>query len=71
MNAWEEVYKALTECDLFCGVHDATNGKKAFMHGIYAVMNYVAYEAGKEDEYDALWTKNILESERRAEGNDD
>ena len=61
---WKDVYEELVKIPLFVGNYDAKHGKKAFMHGISAVMEYIAYEAGKQEEYDEMFLKNILKSER-------
>lgn len=52
---WKKVYDKLTECRLFCGVYDAGNGDHHFMYGIGTVMEAVAYYAGMQEEFSALW----------------
>lgn len=61
---WKEVYEDLVKCSLFVGNYDAKNGSLSFMHGIGAVMGYIAHEAGKQEEFDDMFFKNILKSKQ-------
>lgn len=64
---WKEVYEKLVKVPLFVGNYDAKNGSLSFMHGIRAVMEYIAYEVGKQEEFDEMFFKNILKSKREEE----
>lgn len=63
---WAFVYDELIKCPMFSGIHDATNGDKSFMHGVGVVMDYIAYEAGKIDEFDEIFYSNLIKSEEKA-----
>lgn len=64
---WKEVYEELVKVPLFVGNYDAKNGNLSFMHGISIVMGYISYEAGKQEEFDEMFLKNIIKSERKEE----
>lgn len=52
---------------LFTGKYDAKNGSKEFMHGVSAVMEYLAYSVSdkKGTEFSNLFIKNMIESEKK------
>lgn len=62
----EKVVDGMAECGLFCGRYDAENGSEEFMHGIAAVMEYLAYLV--DDDYGArfeeTFSKNMIESKK-------
>ena len=64
---WKDVYEELVKIPLFVGNYDAKNGSLSFMHGISAVMGYIAHEVGKQEEFDEMFLKNIIKSEREEE----
>lgn len=61
---WKEVYEELVKIPLFVGNYDAENGSLSFMHGICVVMEYIAREAGKHEEFDNMFFKNIINSKQ-------
>ena len=67
VNPWEVVYEGLAQIPLFCGTYDAKNGSKEFMHGVSTVMESIAMKAGKQEEFDEMFLKNILKSKREEE----
>lgn len=64
----EKVVDGMTECGLFCGRYDATNGNEQFMYGINTVMEYLAYLVSDEygEEFSDKFIKNMIKSEKRA-----
>ena len=66
-EAYLTVYEDLIKCPLYVGIYDATNGNEHFIYGISSIMDYISMKAGKLDEYEKLWTKNMKESEERSE----
>jgi hypothetical protein len=50
------------------GKYDARNGGKQFMFGVSTVMQWIASRMGDDtlDEFENLFLKNMLESERKA-----
>lgn len=63
-EAYRIVYEDLTKDDwLFTGKYDAENGNKHFMYGIASVMEEIAYEAGRYEEFSEKWDSNIAKSE--------
>ena len=67
-----EVLKKVVEdmkgCGLFIGRYDATNGSPVFMHGISAVMEYLAYTVSEEygDKFSDEFINNLIKSEKSA-----
>lgn len=70
-DAFYIVYKDLTKDEgVFTGRYDVKNGSEKYMYGVCSVMEYIAYKVG-EDCYDAFtdrFTKNMIESQEKAEG---
>ena len=64
-NSAEVVLSKLKECDLFCGKYDAKNGKDSYMHGISSVMEVIAHYA-EDEEFEDMFLKNMIESEKKA-----
>ncbi len=65
-EAFRRVYECLVNAaGLFRGECDIKNAQKEYMYGIYAVMEDIAYNAGKEDEYNALFFGNMEKSEEK------
>ena len=52
---------------LFTGKYDAKNGSKEFMHGVAAVMEYLAYSVNDEKgtEFSNLFIENMIKSEKK------
>lgn len=69
-NAYKMVLEDMmnSECGLLVGKYDARNGGKQFMFGISTVMEWIACRVGDDtlDEFENLFLKNMLESERKA-----
>lgn len=67
-KAYEMVFNDMMEIgpNLFKGNYDSKHGSKKFMHGICTVMEFIAFGAGKEEEFDNVFYKNIIKSEERA-----
>ena len=57
-------------CGMFAGNYDASNGSAEFMHGILAVMEYIAYNICDEhgDDFSDMFIKNMIASEQKAQG---
>ena len=57
-----------SECGLLVGKYDARNGGKQFMFGVSTVMEWIACRVSDDtlDEFENLFLKNMLESERKA-----
>ena len=66
-EAYLTVYEDLIKVPLYVGIYDATNGNEHFIYGMSSVMDYISMKAGKLDEYEKLWDKNMKESEERSE----
>ena len=62
----EKVVDGMTECGLFCGRYDAENGSEEFMHGIAAVMEYLAYLVDDDygSRFEETFSKNMIESKK-------
>jgi hypothetical protein len=69
-EAYKMVYEDMlqSECGLLVGNYDAVNGNKKFMHGIFTVMEWIAYRVNEEeaDAFSHVFIKNMLDSEKRA-----
>lgn len=65
-EAYEIVYNDLIAANLFRGIYDARYGNVSFMNGIATVMDIIADEAGKSEEFEELFYKNLEESEKKA-----
>lgn len=73
-NELRDAYKMVledminSECGLLVGKYDARNGGKQFMFGVSTVMEWIASRVGNDtlDEFENLFLKNMLESERKA-----
>ncbi len=64
---FHDVYKELIGCNMFAGKYDAKNARKDFMYGIATVMEWIAYSAGKYDEFESMFYKNMEKSEEKTE----
>lgn len=64
----QKVVEHMSECGLFCGRYDATNGSKKFMYGVSTVMEYLAYLVSEEfgEQIDSEFLKNMKKSEESA-----
>ena len=63
---FEHVYEYLIHVSsLFCGTYDAKNASDGYMLGIFDVMEQIAYQAGKHDEFIEMFTQNMQESESK------
>lgn len=51
------------------GRYDAKNGNKHFMYGIFTIMEIIATKAEKEEILNEIFSKNMEESEIKANGN--
>ena len=65
-EAYKIVYKDLIAASLFRGIYDARHGNISFMNGIACVMEVIADSAGKPEEFDDIFYKNLAESEEKA-----
>lgn len=60
---FEHVYEYLIHVSsLFCGTYDAQNASDGYMFGIMNVMEHIAYNAGRHEEFVEMFTKNMEES---------
>lgn len=59
-----------SKCGLLVGKYDAKNGNGMFMHGIYTVMELIAYKAStkKDDDFSTMFFKNMIECQKKARG---
>ena len=64
-EAYKIVYKDLIAASLFRGIYDAKHGNISFMNGIALVMEVIADSAGKLEEFDDIFYKNLSESEKK------
>lgn len=71
-KAFQIVLDDLKQIPMFTGAYDAKNGDFSFMHGIWIVMEQIAYTISDEvgDEFNGLFTENLRESERKAKATD-
>ena len=69
-NAAKIVFDKLKECNLFCGIYDARNGKESYMYGICCVMEVIATYAG-DDGFGGEFIKNMIQSEEKVERDDE
>lgn len=64
-EAYKIVFDDLKKCDLLMGLYDARNGSENFMHGIWTVMEMIAYEVSDDmcNEFDITFARNMTKSE--------
>lgn len=68
---FEHVYEYLIHvCSIFCGTYDAKNASDGFMFGVMSVMEHIAYNAGRYEEFIEMFTKNMEESESKRSNKD-
>ena len=65
--AFRIVLAELSKIKLFSGCYDAVNGNEHFINGVWSVMDVIADKAGKYDEFEDQFLKNVLESQAKAE----
>ena len=69
-KAYEIVFNDMNNsgCGLLIGKYDAKNSNESFMHGIYTVMEWIAYRADEKlaDEYSKTFLKNIIKNKKKA-----
>lgn len=58
------VLNRLSSIPLFRGIYNAKNGDDTYIYGIAAVMDLIAYEAGRDDFQD-IFVQNILKSKEQ------
>jgi len=61
----KDLIEEMSKCGMFVGKYDAKNGSEKFMHGVSAVMEYLAYEVSEEygNAFSEKFTKNMIDSE--------
>lgn len=59
-----------SECGLLVGKYDAKNGNEKYMFGVDTVMEWIAYKVSEAqgDDFSELFTKNMVESQKKARG---
>ena len=64
-NAWKVVYDELMKVGLFRGNYDARNGGDQYMHGIWTVMENIAYHVSEEcaDNFVETFATNMIGSQ--------
>ena len=57
-------------CGLLVGKYDAKNGNEKYMFGVDTVMEWIAYKVSEAqgDDFSELFTKNMVESQKKARG---
>ena len=57
-------------CGLLIGKYDAKNGNEKYMFGVDTVMEWIAYKVSEAqgDDFSELFTKNMVESQKKARG---
>ena len=55
--------------DVFVGKYDAINGNEDFMYGVCFVMEAIALNAEKQEILTDMFLINMIESEKKANGN--
>lgn len=66
-TAYEIVYNDLSKLNMFMGTYDAKNGSELYMHGIWAVMENIAYHTDKLEEFEKIFFENIEKSIDKAQ----
>lgn len=61
-EAFSYVYEKLRAIPMFSGRFDAKNGSKPFMYGIESVMEFIAFKADQQEEFEKDWTENFEKS---------
>lgn len=56
------VYEELSDMPIFNGKYDAKHGDEHFMNGIGTVMEYIAFQADREENFDKIFFDNRVES---------
>ena len=71
-KAFQIVLDELKKIPMFTGVYDAKNRDFSFMHGIWIVMEQIAYTISDEvgEDFDSMYIDNLRESERKAKTTD-
>lgn len=60
---WNKVYEELVKVPMFEGKFDHKNANPHYIAGIITVMEYIAVQADKEDEFDERWSVNAKPKE--------
>lgn len=60
---WNKVYEELVKVPMFEGKFDHKNANPHYIAGIITVMEYIAVQADKEDEFDERWSANTRPKE--------
>lgn len=57
-------------CGLLVGKYDVKNGNEKYMFGVDTVMEWIAYKVSEVqgDDFSELFTKNMVESQKKARG---
>lgn len=60
---WNKVLEELVKVPMFEGKFDRKNANFDYIAGIITVMDYIAVQADKEDEFDERWSANAKPKE--------
>lgn len=60
---WNKVYEELVKIPMFEGKFDRKRANPHYISGILTVMEYVAVQADKENEFDERWNANTRPKE--------
>ena len=64
-ETWETVLNELCEINVLRGIYDAEQGNKNTMFGINFVMEVIAYQAEKDEDFGTMFWDNVEISENR------
>lgn len=68
-KAYQIVFDDLMQIDLFTGIYDARHGNEHYMHGISAVIEYIAQGVSDEcyEKFNTEFIQNMIKSEKKIE----
>ena len=72
-DAYKLVFDDLTKCNMFKGIYDAKHGNADYMYGILTIMENIALNVSEDcyEKFTAEFTKNMTESENKANHKED
>ena len=65
--AYKIVYKDLMKNELFTGKYDAVHDDPSWMLAMSIVLDFIAYYAGKAEEFSEMFYENMEKSENNVE----
>ena len=69
-EVYQIVFDDLMQINLFRGIYDARHGNEHYMHGISAVIEYIAQSISDEcyEKFNTEFIQNMIKSENKVKG---